>query len=231
MRRVAAVLAFLALSVPFLCAQSVPGQDADGRHVEADFFMKDASVGSLSLRAAFTLEGFLDLGLAGTVDFSPVDSLPSRRIDIAVFASAAVLRQDARMPLSFTLWGSYGKSSFLSDSLTAQALTRTGTGFTVEAELARDFGFSSTLFLHLGLVGEYDSITYTTEPTVGGGSSASTVVENPSNYRFGLRTGLLFGLADGIAMYVGASATLDKDLRVEYGPVLRLSSWDVKPKS
>jgi hypothetical protein len=220
----------LAAAAAALKAQStVPGGGADGRRVGICFRMRDAGIGDLDLRAGMVLEGFLELGLGCTVDFTPVDALPSREFTVSVLAGASVLRQDERMPISFLLTGSYGKASFISDSLAAQGLTRSGTGFTVGAELSRDFRLSDAVHLGLSLTGLYESTVYTTEPA--GGSAGAIVVANPVNYWYGLRTGLVFVLADGFALSLDVPVALDKDLRIWYGPTLGFLSWDVKQKN
>lgn len=232
--RLPSLAAILLLTAPVLAPAQItaPGVDADATAVSASFRMDGLTPGELGIGAGFSLEGFLDLGVSFGMGFAPLAGTPSRDIAVAVFAAAAILRQDITMPVSFVLSGTYGRLTYDSTYLDSNALIRTGSRFGVGAEIYRDFAARENLFVRAGLFGEYLSTTHTTEATVVDPDAADPVepvISSEASYRYGLLTGVTWIITPGIALSFFGFAGLDGDTRIVYGPRVRLASWKAEP--
>ena len=116
--------------------------------------------------AGYSISGILDLGMALNVIYDEIEKKEAREINGRILYNVFVFKQQAEIPLSLQIIGSYGLSRISSDPLEEQKLIRRGSGFTIGAILSTDFMLGFRWAIRLGLLADYRSYRYITETEI-----------------------------------------------------------------
>jgi len=222
---------FLAFGTVF-AQNRFPGGDGDGQVLTISAGMDNTAFEGLGLKAGFVIEDFLFIGGDWNMDFITLGEKPGREIYLGICATAALLKADEFFPVSCNVTGSFRKISFTGAYLEENEYVKSGTGFSVEGDIFRDFSLSIPGFIRAGITGGYTSSTYTTEPAGGLSDYSEKQFEENINYWYGLIAGASFVVTEKMVLSVELRGSLDKDFHILYGPAVSIagskSKMDIK---
>jgi len=198
-----------------------------GKGAEVLVLMKGGEFQSTGVCAGYSLEGFLDLGLDLRAAVATAASGNALRMQAAIAVALPVLKQDAQIPLSLVLRGSFAKTSFMADALDEATLVKQGTGFTVGLDVLHAVALSPQWAMRIGATGTYQSFTDITSASADD-VSGYPLVEASSNLLAGLLVGATFQPTKAFLVAFTVRVSMDRTLAsVWWEPSLSISVPDL----
>ena len=220
------VLILLLLSNGLSAQSAFLENGTNGVGIEVESLWEWDKLESFGIGAGYSIAGILDLGAGVGVKFNELGGFAATETKVAIFYNVNVLKQDENIPLSFQVKGFYGLINVSSDYLNANALLKRGTGFSIGAEMYKDFQLFPFWLVRLGLTGSYESYRFSTEevdppPIVT--DPAYPKIEWVSDISYGLITGFLFKTKKGVVLSAGLKILLNRELAWKLAPSVSLA--------
>ncbi len=222
------VLILLFLSTGLTAQSSFLENGTNGVGIEVESLWERDKLESFGIGAGYSIAGILDLGADVGVKFNELGGFAATEMKVAIFYNVNVLKQDENIPLSFQVKGFYGLINVSSDYLDTNVppLIKRGTGFSIGAEMYKDFQLFPFWLVRLGLTGSYESYRFSTEeadppPIVT--DPAYPKIEWVSDIYYGLITGFLFKTKKGMVLSAGLKILLNRELAWKLAPAVSLA--------
>ena len=208
------------LIILLLCSISVfaqgvyleKGQNGFGGEARVNF--SEDGFEATEVTAAYSIAGILDIGAGLTYTLGELEGFSSSDLRIAFDYRVNVLKQSSGVPLSLQIIGSYGLNDVISEYLENNNARRRGTGYTIGLDLSRNFRLARFLLLHLNLLVDYESISYSTTVV------SPDVQDNVRNLYYGGGGGFLFVFPKGQTLALRAEVRADEDMELHIQPVV-----------
>lgn len=206
------ILLFCSLS---LFAQGVYlEKGSNGFGGEARAIWSDDGFEATDVTAGYSIAGVLDIGAGLTYTTGELGGFTSSDLRFSFDYRVNVLKQSCRVPLSLQIMGSYGLNDVISDYLDNDNATRRGTGYSIGLDLSRNFRLARFLRLHLNLLVDYESISYSTM------GDTLDFQDHVVNLYYGGGGGFLLVFPKGQTLAIRAEFRADEDLQLQIHPIL-----------
>ena len=175
------------------------------------------------LRAGYSISGVLDLGANLGIRFGGSEGDDTVETRVAILYNVNVLEQSRLVPLSLQIFGSYGLMNVSSDSLSDSSLIKTGTGYTIGADLYWDISLLSVWGIRFGATASYESTNYQTTTEVLPPEGSDYPISNRvRNVIYGGMLGFLFTTIRGVVFAPLVKVVVNQDLDLFFEPQLSL---------
>jgi hypothetical protein len=222
----------IALSILFL--SHISGQSSyldtgqNGPGFKAAFRIGEQALLRSGGTLGFSIGGKMDIGFlleAGPENPSDPDQIFT---DLGISYGYLVLKQEDRMPLNFSISGSYALSNIYSDDLLILRQERSGLGWTIGTQLSRDFILSETFYWRLGAEFQYRAFRYETinlddpegETTV---PPTPIPIERAQSFLYGGSTETILRIPEGPFIAIGIGIYFDEDTELNFIPSLSVT--------
>lgn len=222
------ILILLFLSTALAAQSAFLEKGTNGVGIEVESLLELGELESFGMGAGYSIAGIMDLGVKAGLGFGELEGYDADETKVAIFYNINVLKQDANIPLSFQVKGFYGLMNITSDYLdnNTPPLIKKGTGFSIGADVYKDFKLLSFWRVRLGLTGFYESYRYSTEeadppPVVT--DPEYPKIERASNIYYGFLSSLLFKTKKEGVLSAGLKFLLNKELSWKLAPVVSIA--------
>jgi hypothetical protein len=165
----------------------------------------------------YSIAGILDIGGGLTYTTGKLGGFSSSDLRFAFNYRINMLKQSSQVPLSLQIRGSYGLNDVISEYLDNDNATRRGTGYTIGLNITRNFRLAQFLLLHLNMLVDYESISYS---TVG---DTLNFEDHVRNLYYGGGGGFLFIFPKGQILGIRAEVWADEDLALQIHPIVGIA--------
>ena len=221
------VLILLLLSNGLSAQSAFLENGTNGVGIEVESLWERDKLERFGIGAGYSIAGILDLGAGLGMKFNELGGFAATEMKVAIFYNVNVLKQDDNIPLSFQVKGFYGLINVSSDYLNANALLKRGTGFSIGAEMYKDFQLFPFWLVRLGLAGSYESYRFSTEeadpPPIVTDPVSYPKIEQVSDIYYGLIAGFLFKTKKGMVLSAGLKILLNRELAWKLAPAVSLA--------
>ncbi len=217
------VLAWVAVAAPVVAQSAYLERGDNGAGIEARGAWTDEGFLGGGVSAGYSIAGTMDFGAA--VDANVVSETNDDATDVQVSAvlGVQVFKQGSAFPFSLRVAGSYGLAFVSSDALDSNGEQKTGTGFSVIADLYRDLFATGPVGIRLGVTGGYRSRTYTTNSlSPQPAPSPYPIEERLTALWYGANGSLLLRTPNRRVVVAGCSLELDRSNAWRLVPALAL---------
>ncbi len=222
------ILILLFLSTALAAQSAFLEKGTNGVGIEVESLFKLAELESLGIGAGYSIAGIMDLGVKAGLGFGELEGSDADETQVAIFYNINILKQNDYIPLSFQVKGFYGLMNITSDYLdnNTPPLLKRGTGFSIGADMYKDFKLLPFMFVRLGLTGFYESYRYSTEeadppPVVTDPDYPK--IERASNIYYGFLSSFLFKTKKEGVLSVGLKFLLNKELSWKLAPAISIA--------
>ncbi len=225
------ILIILFLSTALAAQSAYLEKGTNGVGIEVESLLELGKLESFGIGAGYSISGIMDLGVKAGMSFGELEAddveYDADETQVAIFYNINILKQDDDIPLSFQVKGFYGLMNITSNYLDNHSppLLKRGTGFSIGADMYKDFKLLPFWLVRLGLTGFYEAYRYSTEEDnpPAEANPEYPVIERVSNIYYGFLSSFLFKTKKEGVLSVGLKFLLNKELSWKLAPAISIA--------